>query len=82
MVVTGCHVSSECELVPSLIVPQSSTRFNSRGPRGLQQEEAGREKGGKLEGGGGGGAFLAKRQELLEISTFLWQGSCRGGAKW
>lgn len=61
MVATGCHVFSECELVPSLIVPQSSTRFNSRGPRGLQQEKAGREKGGKIEGGGGGGAFLAKR---------------------
>lgn len=34
--------------------------------------------GGKLEGGG---AFLAKQLELLEISTFLWQGSSRGGAK-
>lgn len=60
MVVTGCHVFSECLLVPPLIVSQSSTRFNSRGPRGLQQEKAGREKGGKLEGGGGG-AFLAKQ---------------------
>lgn len=27
-------------------------------------------KGGKLEGGG---ALLAKQQELLEISTFLWR---------
>ena len=44
----------------------------------LQQEGAGRLKGGKLEGGG---AFLAKQRELLEISTFLWKDSCsRGGA--
>lgn len=50
----------------------------SREPWGLQQEGAGRVKGGKVKGGG---AFLAKQKELLEISTFLWQGSCRGGAK-
>lgn len=33
-------------------------------------------KGGKREGGAGGGACIAKRQELLEISTFFWQGRC------
>lgn len=38
------------------------------------QEGAGRAKGGKRGGGARGGACVAKQQELLEISTFLWQG--------
>lgn len=52
----------------SLSSPAESCAAESH--EGLQ-EGAGRVKGGKREGGAGGGACIAKRQELLEISTFF-----------